>query len=222
MAIALGIATSTEVTSLAQARLEPTWIKDSIRHWCGLFIFINHQKIYLIHQTAKEFLMCDSDSPLPLAGWKHCLDPQGIERHMARICVEFLSLGETRLTALRLIERFKEYRPIDDFLAADDEIQSFLVYSAEHWPSHVRDADRQTNDSAMVKSLQLYAVDGAPHDIWFGIYWWTTRRHERKPRMTSVSLAAHLGHEQLLRLILPSTNEDEINECDQIDCNALM
>jgi hypothetical protein len=60
IAMALGIATSVESTSLAQVQLDPQWLESSIRYWCGLFVFINHDRIYLIHQTAKEFLISRS------------------------------------------------------------------------------------------------------------------------------------------------------------------
>jgi hypothetical protein len=89
MAIALGIATSTESKSLREVQLDPTRLRSSIRYWCGLFVFINHDRIYLIHQTAKEFLIGESRSDTSVSGWKHCLDPQGIETEMSRICVEF-------------------------------------------------------------------------------------------------------------------------------------
>jgi hypothetical protein len=56
MAVALGIATSTGHKSLDKVQLDPIRLENNIRHWCGLFVFINHNRIYLIHQTAKEFL----------------------------------------------------------------------------------------------------------------------------------------------------------------------
>jgi hypothetical protein len=54
MAIALGIATSTDKDWLATVKVDHEGLEDRIRDLCGLFIFINHSKVYLIHQTAKE------------------------------------------------------------------------------------------------------------------------------------------------------------------------
>jgi hypothetical protein len=85
MAFALGIATSTEYKSVNQVKLDPIRLERNIRQWCRLFAFINHARIYLIHQTAKEFLICDSGYTIPLSGWKHCLDLRGIERHDSNI-----------------------------------------------------------------------------------------------------------------------------------------
>ncbi|KAF1810203.1 hypothetical protein P152DRAFT_460706, partial [Eremomyces bilateralis CBS 781.70] len=43
--------------------------KASVRHLCGLFVTVVDQKVYLIHQTAKEFLLAKSEAAT--IGWKH-------------------------------------------------------------------------------------------------------------------------------------------------------
>jgi hypothetical protein len=57
MAMALGVATSTSVRTVAEARVNSEGLGEKIRQLCGLFVFINDSKIYLIHQTAREFLI---------------------------------------------------------------------------------------------------------------------------------------------------------------------
>src|SRR5205814_8717517 len=53
-----------------------------------LFVSVVDQKVYLIHQTAREFLVAKNEV---LAGrWKHSLDPVGSDLLMARICVTYL------------------------------------------------------------------------------------------------------------------------------------
>lgn len=79
MAIALGIATSTDADWLATVKVDHEGLGDRIRNLCGLFIFINHSKVYLIHQTAKEFLIYESGFNTPVSGWKRCLDPLNVE-----------------------------------------------------------------------------------------------------------------------------------------------
>jgi hypothetical protein len=157
MAIALGLATSAHPKSLDEARIDPIRLETNIRHCCGSFVFINHARICLINQTAKEFLICDSGSTL-LSGWKHCLDPQVVEKDMARICVKFLSLKDCWPTAQSLARKFEPYQRIEDSLEKDDHVESLLVYSAEFWPVHLRDADMPLNDPAMADLSQLYAI----------------------------------------------------------------
>ena len=114
MAVALGIATSTQPKSLDKVELDPIWLESNIRRWCGLFVFINHARIYLIHQTAKEFLICESGSTVPLSGWKHCLNPREIEKVMTRICVDFLCSVASGPEARRVFRNCKKIWRIDE------------------------------------------------------------------------------------------------------------
>ncbi|KAL6233007.1 hypothetical protein BDW75DRAFT_232303 [Aspergillus navahoensis] len=57
MAMALGIALFPKSRSAAKAGIDPVRLARKIRQLCGLFVFINNSKIYLIHQTAREFLI---------------------------------------------------------------------------------------------------------------------------------------------------------------------
>jgi hypothetical protein len=57
MAMALGIATCLGPRTTIQAGLDPIDLDEKLRQLCGLFVFTNHSKIYLIHQTAREFLI---------------------------------------------------------------------------------------------------------------------------------------------------------------------
>lgn len=92
MALALGIATDTSETKcLTSATLDADRLRNNICQWCGLFVFISHDRLYLIHQTAKEFLLrTDAVHILRDSSWKHCLTPRATEDIMMRICVELL------------------------------------------------------------------------------------------------------------------------------------
>ncbi len=215
MAIALGIATATNPKSLHEAQLDPGRLENNIRHWCGLFVFINHARIYLIHQTAKEFLICDSDSNTSLSGWQHCLDPRGMEEEMTRICVEFLCLEDVWPTATSLIQQFQKYQRIDDLLEKDGHVQSLLVYSAEYWPSHLRDVNILVKDSIISDIFRLYDTTNTLYSLWFPISWKAIYPDEDQPQMNSIRLAAFFGHEVILERILQSNQHYDINESDE-------
>ncbi|OQV10037.1 hypothetical protein CLAIMM_14092 [Cladophialophora immunda] len=193
MAIALGIATSTQLTSLDQAKLDRSRLEKNIRYWCGLFVFINHHRIYLIHQTAKEFLVGEIDGSAVPFGWKNCLDAREIEREMTRTCVAFLAFDSVEATALSFISQFQEYQTPDEVLEKDNTVQSFLVYSAEHWPSHLREAYIPQDDSVVVRILELYQVNGRLFNIWFPIFWQATARYNNLPEMSPIRLGGLLG-----------------------------
>lgn len=72
--------------------LDEDEIAETVRHLTGLFIFENCGTIYLIHQTAKEFLLNHAKSMKNSASlWKVPISVISIERTMANICVQLLS-----------------------------------------------------------------------------------------------------------------------------------
>jgi hypothetical protein len=52
MSVALGFATAQKQEVSEDVIINSTHLEQHIRHWCGLFVFTNHSRIYLIHQTA--------------------------------------------------------------------------------------------------------------------------------------------------------------------------
>ncbi|EED17250.1 ankyrin repeat containing protein [Talaromyces stipitatus ATCC 10500] len=87
MAMALGLATSRNAKIASEACLKVNRLDEKIRRLCGLFVFIKDSKIYLIHQTAREFLTGKVDrSP----NFKWYLQPNITEALMAEICVRYL------------------------------------------------------------------------------------------------------------------------------------
>jgi NACHT domain len=76
--------------------------RGTLRDLCGLFLVIKDAKIYLLHQTAKEFLVQDDSlaslkdpsclnsqySPLK---WKHSLQPKESNRILAERCIWYLN-----------------------------------------------------------------------------------------------------------------------------------
>ncbi|KIX01605.1 uncharacterized protein Z518_09331 [Rhinocladiella mackenziei CBS 650.93] len=214
MAITLGIATARQTQSLDQVQLDPIRLESNIRHWCGLFVFINHGRIYLIHQTAKEFLICSSGSTATVSAWKHCLDPCGIEKDMTRILVEFLCFEDIRPNIQFLIEKLGRHKRIDDILDKENYVECLVAYSAEHWPRHLRDAHLHKNDSLLNRIWPLYDTNSGLCDLWFTIFWRATMPYIDQPRMNSVCLVACLGHEEALELMLQSNKYHDINESD--------
>ncbi|KAK5063104.1 hypothetical protein LTR84_005180 [Exophiala bonariae] len=71
MAIALRLATVAEITSVKDLIIQEDHLRDNIRQWCGLCLFLDDSRIYLIHQTAKEFLVRSTHEPADARGWKY-------------------------------------------------------------------------------------------------------------------------------------------------------
>jgi ankyrin repeat protein len=212
MALALGVATAKKYTCLADVQIDVGHLQQHIRQWCGLFVFINHSRIYLIHQTAKEFLVRESGGTALLHHqWKHCLEPVSTEASMTNICTNFLLLedvgGSVDSPSIEWTEGNRpSFKPIGD-------VGSFLAYAAEHWPSHLRNTRIAKNDPVTSRILQLYDIGSMKFKLWFPVFWRTIRLEESEPTMSRIRLAALTGHHQIAHWIV----EDELSSINMQD-----
>ncbi|KAG9814542.1 purine and uridine phosphorylase, partial [Aureobasidium melanogenum] len=98
MALALGLATSEQHRTRAEAQIDPDHLGKQLRHWCGLFVFVNHSRIYLMHQTAREFLVARQDNEHSRSfarnTWRHCVQQVEMEQAMTTICIRCLKLED--------------------------------------------------------------------------------------------------------------------------------
>ena len=86
----------------------PSYIKNI----CGLFVSIIDSRIYLLHQTAKEFLVSQGDVLQGVSQvivhqetWKHSMDPGSSNLILATICLQYLSFTVFEDEPLNLDER---------------------------------------------------------------------------------------------------------------------
>lgn len=110
------------------------WPRDSFkttaRNLCGLFLSVFDEKVFFIHQTAREFLTGQSE---PSYEWKGSFNMPGAHSKMAFSCISLLSLHD-------LIMDDKSY----------NGTTSFMAYAAENWVTHYNSQD----DAAKYKSSQ--------------------------------------------------------------------
>ncbi|KAJ5305108.1 uncharacterized protein N7443_004768, partial [Penicillium atrosanguineum] len=193
MAMALGIATSSG-SSTKQAGLDLIGLDGILRRCCGLLIFTSNSKIFLIHQTAREFLITKKDSNNPNCAYWHSLTDA--EDQMAKICLRYLLMEDSKYDG--------ESGPFSG---------SFLEYSAVHWPDHVRNMSLTSMLKETDRVHRLYDTNGKPFLRWFPIFWRTIRPYERAPVMSALHLAAFNGHEQQVYSIL-DVDENDVNAPD--------
>ena len=140
MSIIIAIENSHTTCESVMDELEPQRrFGGTLRDLCGLFVVVIDGKIYLLHQTAREFLVRERSETLlvgpPVAyqlGWMHSLHPQHSHRILAERCIWYLLLDfdGTRLPA-------------------------FFDYSATHWPAHFREAGVQSEEAIVEWAEQL-------------------------------------------------------------------
>ena len=174
MAMALGILRRRGPQSFTEFKIAENRLKGLIRDLCGLFVFINHSKIYLIHQTAKEFLVQRGLEEVT-GLWRHSLNPSESEAMMARICVEYLSLDELYHIAPAKISKgryaLRHHKILEDRrqskMGEEHEIKVLLLYSSEHWTTHFRNASFELKDAVVSKARELCRVEGNQFQLWF-------------------------------------------------------
>ncbi|KAJ9603646.1 hypothetical protein H2200_011832 [Cladophialophora chaetospira] len=210
MALALGAAgNSPDSSLLVNDDIDVSHLERQIRVWCGLFIFVNHARLYLIHQTAKEFLLTASNKEtVGVYHWNLCLDSMIVEKKMALICARFLLHTQIKWT----IDRYGRKEP-----ELYGDVGTFVVYTSENWPSHLRNA--HITDRAFIQSLlPLYDTDSLTFRLWFPLFWDTQNAEEEEdyPGMNSIRLASFVGHEEVLRIAL----EKQQNHIDEADADG--
>ena len=119
--------------------------RTTVRELCGLFVSIRESKIYLIHQTAKDFLISAQSETLTRGlgrTWKHSLYLSDSERVLAKACIFYLSLETFGIDALN-VDQLKtwEIRSLPAFSTLMKE-NAFLNYSSNHvslfhYPTHL-------------------------------------------------------------------------------------
>lgn len=193
MAMALGIATKPNSRTTTRARLDPLQLDDKIRQLCGLFIFTNNSRIYLIHQTAREFLIDISRSnQLEIRYWSSL---GKAEECMGRICLQYL-LMEDLVT--------EKDKPCSN-------TRDLLEYSAEHWADHIR---KMTLDQEMTNQLhQIYDISKRRFWMWFPIFRSADNTWNSIPIKTVLHLAVFNGHKEEVEHLL-AVDQSYINTQD--------
>ncbi|EMR87686.1 putative ankyrin repeat protein [Botrytis cinerea BcDW1] len=170
--------------------------KGTIRNWCGLFISIHHNKVYFLHQTAREFLLTKLSSLVKIetegSSWQDSISIQESHSVLATSCIRYLELFNHETVV----------SPDEDestCLHMDRDI--FLDYSAENWAHHFREA-RTSSDEKLVHSvLQICGPDSKSCLTWGKIYW-SSRYYDYTECHTTIIIASYFGLDEIVKLLL--------------------
>ena len=171
--------------------------RATLRDICGLCV-VKDAKIYLLHQTVKEFLVwVDSsallknhsrpNSPNSPLKWKHLLQPEVSKRILAEICIWYLTLDfvGTRLTVL-------------------------LDYSAHNWASHFREAGIRSEEETAVLAQNLCETRSKLYKTWSSIY--KSNIYVFPESASSLTIASYFGLEAVVKLLLEKGAELETKD----------
>ncbi|EPS39416.1 hypothetical protein H072_6795 [Dactylellina haptotyla CBS 200.50] len=175
-------------------------LRLDLRDFCGLFIIVTESRIYLLHQTAKEFLIRNTTKTRKVESlnsnykWKESLRLQDSHKVLTSICIRHLL--------------FKEFEsdPLTDDDNAIEYIKKyiFLDYSARYWVTHFKDSKVEFEYHEVPRVMRLCDTNSKSCLTWLRIYWVST--NTSFPRgFTSLMVASYFGLGAMVTLLLRPT-----------------
>ncbi|PWW74296.1 NACHT-ANK domain protein transcript variant 1 [Tuber magnatum] len=138
----------------------PLGFDRTVKNLCGLFVRVIDSKIYLVHQTAWEFLL--KGSSMGQGSWQYTLCPKYSSFVLADACISYLSLGgfENDPFTVDAYANFECYR----------QKYAFLDYAAGFWAEHFRDS--QDLQMELFEFTRLICETGSKRFLtWLQVYW---------------------------------------------------
>lgn len=173
------LAITDDCTSAEKLELDPEPVfQDTVRELCGLFISVNDCKVYLIHQTAREFLLASTMTiPDAKKNWEHSMHLSTSHFELAKTCLLYLHLSGLQPDpavrrddiVLKALPRKLTHRHVSDQAFHKHALQS---YSSTHWYYHVSNIETEVVDSLVILMLSL-TTRGSP-----GFENWSTQLSE--------------------------------------------
>jgi ankyrin repeat domain-containing protein 50 len=196
---------------------EETSFRTTVRELCGLFVSIKDRKVYLIHQTAKEFLVPGTVAVQPVTCgdscptiWKHSLQPGESNLVLAKICISYLLFDAFERDPL--VKEQVVYSKIRERVERYTNKHDFLDYSAKHWATHFRET--KVKEKAILEStLEICDTGSKQFLTWFQVYWITVDSYSRPPQyFTNLMVGSYFGHEGVVKLLLEKGAELEAKD----------
>ena len=144
MNIALSITPSHQTLASIMSELKHP-AENYIFSLCGHFIRVIRSKIYLVHQTAKEFLIDDSGahshSNTPANAWQNSISIKESNEVFYTICMSRLAMFDTDfVSSYGFVPSDQLLKTRDSFFDRSCAEYPLLEYAARFWPCHYIDA----------------------------------------------------------------------------------
>ncbi|KIM99288.1 hypothetical protein OIDMADRAFT_126768, partial [Oidiodendron maius Zn] len=191
--------------------------KARIRNLCGLFVSIIDGRVYFLHQTAKEFLMADSDhtpNPRSSRGWISSISAQDANSVLARICVWYLRLAEFYPKCNPIVENSLRRRNREKFEWQNYWFSTyeFYEYAAQNWAIHFRLAKQA--DDLIDLVFDTCSLRYRSTFVWRGC------SEHGDSMYNTLSIASRFGHDSIVKMLLQTSGCD-VNACNVNGTTAL-
>ena len=198
-----------------------------IRNLCGLFVIIVDARVYLIHQTALEFLVpalesmkhppkCIYHSPPP---WKASLDPRVSHFILAQACINYLRLDEIGNNSLPVDDTYYDHwLPLQDLDTPRSRVilefqmeHTFVVYAATKWVEHLRLSGDDLRSRLLEPTLELFRSESHHFKTWMLIH--KLNLGVRGPTtMTGLMAACRFGYTEGVTLLLEGNHNINLRD----------
>ena len=174
MNVALGLTRQDECTSYETLdRPLDTFFKSSVKQICGLLVSVHHDKVYLLHQTVRDFLIWRTGCVT--RGWQYSLIPEQAELVLSRVCVRLLSFSDFdpppwKASDLRFLSLDRKFNPWI-------ESHTLFRYACVYWAEHCRTISSSPED-LLGFVMQLCKTSGRYYKSWWPVYCDVRPRHE--------------------------------------------
>ncbi|KAL7907738.1 ankyrin repeat-containing domain protein [Trichoderma velutinum] len=175
-------------------------LRENIRDTCGLFITIIHSRVYLLHQTAKEFLVRDTRLPLrksisPGLEWKNILLPHESHKTLAEICIFYLSNAYDK-------------HDLKDHKSQSINNHILFDYSATYWATHLRESHAMISESMARSILQICDVNSRICKAWLWVFWKRKLNTTFPKQFTALMIVSYFGLDAMVKMMLSNMADD--------------
>ncbi|KAF8534854.1 hypothetical protein BDD12DRAFT_940699 [Trichophaea hybrida] len=175
-----------------QLDLEPS-IDTTVKDLCGLFVRVKDSMVFLVHQTAKQFLVNNLGDGLGQGVWKNSLLPMDSNLTIALVCIRYLlfAVFETEPLVLRANERTYDMKSQVDSYTKN---HVFLDYAAKYWTTHIQEAKIGKELEVFDSALEVLDSGSMRLLTWFQVNWIADNIYYKLPQnVTGLMVASYFG-----------------------------
>jgi hypothetical protein len=140
------------LTELMELNLE-----SELRSILGAIITVQNDIVYLVHQSAKEFLKEINSTQIEWVS----LQSNESNLHITVSCMTYLSFDEFENPLMASEVRTKSEKGLVD--------DPFFDYASSYWPAHMKQLDDKLQQAPDLKKAFLYFAQSSKNWHWLGI-----------------------------------------------------
>ena len=188
-----------------------------VKSICGLFIYTDRSKVFLIHQTAKEFLRWNQDvSETPAGMWQHSLKPEESNSLLAGICVSLLMFDDFETDPLSAEGLDHHVSTVQLERYCNSHV--LLKYASQWWTAHLKSSLPERQIALIHNTTRLCNVRSRRCCTWLRVKRFAEDDYQPSG-FTDLILACDLGLVDLVKYIL--SKGVDVNARDKEGATAL-